>query len=109
MALNLSKSERDVIRLKCLGLIEKQIADKRCVSLNTIKTQVKRAIEKTGVKNGYELVARFALDNPNIFKNSMVVFFLTIQSFMIFNNVVVEKRGAKTHSNRTVRARRKLV
>ena len=79
----LTKSENEVIKLKSLGFINKEIADKRCVSIHTIKTHVKRAIKKTGVSSAYELVARYAISDPNLFRNLIVALFLSIQGLII--------------------------
>lgn len=97
MKLTLTKSETRVVRLKALGFCEKQIADKLFNSINTIKTHVKRAMMKNSLKNGFELVARYAANHPNMFRNAIVVLFLSIQGFIcVAENDIYLRKNVKS-------------
>ena len=67
MKLRLTKSEMKVVKHKALGLSEKQIADKLFNAIPTIKKHLQNARNKNGLKNSFELVARYAANNPFIF------------------------------------------
>ncbi len=82
MKLQLTKTEAEVVRLKALGHCEKQIASIRFNSIHTIKTHVKRALTKNALTNGFELVARYAANHPDIFKHAIIVLFLSIQGLI---------------------------
>lgn len=109
MALELTKSENEVVRLKCLGFSEKQIACQRFVSLHTVKTLAKRALRKNNLKNGFELVARYAANHPNLFKNMLVVLFLSIQGFIISIDADIDLRRSTRSRVKTVKVRRSKI
>lgn len=102
---NLSKSESENVRLRALGFINKEIADQRCVTLETVKKQFKVAVAKTNVRSTFELVARYAQANPNLFKNAVASLFLVIQIGMITQTHKVERthRTSRTRTHKTVR------
>ena len=54
----LSGRERDVARLVCCGLTDKEIARRLGISLTTVRTHVGHAFEKLGVDNRIKLVRR---------------------------------------------------
>jgi DNA-binding CsgD family transcriptional regulator len=54
---SLSKSERDVVRLLAGGYRPKQIARMRRVSINTVRSQIRTAKKKSGVRTIDELIA----------------------------------------------------
>ncbi|WP_341217070.1 LuxR C-terminal-related transcriptional regulator [uncultured Wocania sp.] len=85
MELSLTKSEKEVVKLKALGYGEKQIASVRFNSINTIKTHVRNALEKNNLKNGFELVARYAANHPNMFRNMIVALFMSIQGLTMIS------------------------
>lgn len=68
MKLNLTKSETKIVELKAKGYPAKKIGDMRFVSINTVKTHIKNALKRNKLGNGFELVARYAASNPEIFK-----------------------------------------
>lgn len=98
----LTKSENEVIKLKCLGFIDKEIAVRRFVSPHTVRTLIKRAIKKTGVKSCYELVARYAQSNPNLFRNIIVGLFVSIQGLIVFTPNEIDLRRSR-NTTRIVR------
>lgn len=65
----LTKTENEILKLRCFGFIEKEIADKRHISHVTVKTHIRNAMRKTRYRSLYQLVAHYALENPNIFKD----------------------------------------
>ncbi len=50
----LSFREKEILQLISQGLISKQIADKLCISFNTVNTHRQRIIEKLNVSNTFE-------------------------------------------------------
>ena len=105
----LTKSENEVIQLKALGFIEKEIADKRCVSLNTIKAQVKSSIRKLRVRTGYQAVAKYVATHPDRFKHMIVTLFMAIQSIVMFGDYTDDYRKPtkqKTHKVYRTKTRR---
>jgi DNA-binding CsgD family transcriptional regulator len=53
---NFSKREIQIIQLLCKGETTKEIADKLCVSFDTIKKQRSNILDKSGAKNTAELI-----------------------------------------------------
>ena len=53
----LSSTEIDIVTQLASGLSPKEIADNRCRSIETIRTQIKQVIGKVGVKSSTKLVA----------------------------------------------------
>ena len=108
MLQSLTKSENEVIELKAMGFLEKEIADQRCVSIHTIKTQVKRAIKKAQARSSYHLIAKYAAAHPNMFKNMTVALFMSIQSIVMFSEYRDDyRRPVKHKTYKRVQARRK--
>ncbi|MAX71844.1 MAG: hypothetical protein CMC76_12235 [Flavobacteriaceae bacterium] len=106
----LTKSENEVVKLKAQGYLEKEIADLRCVSIHTVKTQVKRAIQKASAKSSYHLIAKYAAVHPELFKTMIAVMFLSIQSIVMFGDYTDDYRKPtkqKTHKVYRTRVRRK--
>ncbi len=56
---NLSNSEKQILYLIVNGFDNKTIAVKRNLSLNTVKTYIKRIFNKTGAKSRYEIISKF--------------------------------------------------
>lgn len=56
---NLSKAERQVVKLLIQGLGTKDIARERGVSLNTVSNQLASIYRKCGVNSREELLARY--------------------------------------------------
>lgn len=58
--------ELEILRLIARGLSTKMIADKCCISINTVETHRRRLLEKLNVKNSMELIKeaskRYSLD-----------------------------------------------
>lgn len=54
----LTKREKEIVKLIHKGLNYRQIANQLCVSLNTIKTHVKNIFRKLKVKNKKQLIAK---------------------------------------------------
>jgi len=52
----LTKREMEILRLIGKGLSTKLIADKCCISINTVETHRRRLLEKLNVKNSMELI-----------------------------------------------------
>ncbi len=101
----LTPCENEVLHLKAKGFIEKEIADRRCVSLNTVKAQTKSLIKKLRVSNGYEAVARYAAKNPDIFKHMVVAICMTAQSIGMFGTFQNEYRHIRKHSNNVLKVK----
>lgn len=55
-SIELTKREREVLKLICEGLSNSQIADKLFISLRTVEGHKSNLISKTGVKNSISLV-----------------------------------------------------
>jgi DNA-binding CsgD family transcriptional regulator len=103
--LQLTPSENEVIQLKALGFIEKEIADQRCVSINTVKAQVKSSIRKLRVRTGYQAVAKYVATHPDRFKHMIVTLFMAIQSIVMFNDYREDyRRPAKQKTYRVYKA-----
>lgn len=107
MELSLSKSETEVVHLKALGYSEKQIANKRFRSIHTVKKQVKDALTRNAISNGFELVARYAANHPNMFKNAIVVLFLAIQGLMFVDFKEDNLKRTKKPKTKLVKAKLK--
>ena len=101
----LTPSENEVIQLKAMGLIEKEIADKRCVSLNTVKAQVKSSIRKLRVRTGYQAVAKYVANHPELFRNMVVAMFMSAQSIVMFADYRDDYRKNRNQQNKRVRTR----
>ena len=56
--LALTRAEAEVVRGLCQGLSPEAIAASRSVSVTTVRTQLQRAMSKTGVRSLAALVAR---------------------------------------------------
>lgn len=52
----LTRREKEILELLATGLISKQIADKLCISVNTVNTHRQRIIEKLDVTNTAEAI-----------------------------------------------------
>ncbi len=64
----LSKSEKEVLKLRCFGFENKQIADKRCTSVHTVNTQTKAIVKKLNATNLFQAASCFVALNPDTFK-----------------------------------------
>ena len=95
MDLQLTKSEERVIKLKARGFLAKQICDKLYLSIHTVKMHTKNALKRNNVTNGFELVARYAITHPDLFKTVIVALFLSIQSFMIIDHTDYDLRRVR--------------
>lgn len=91
--------ENEVAGLVAHELAEKQIADKLCISEQTVHTHTKNIRKKLGCKNNVGIATRYilSLENPKAFIPGM--FFLLLQLFMLadvydYNARLVQK--AKT-------------
>lgn len=104
----LTKSENEVIQLKAMGFLEKEIADRRCVSIHTVKTQVKRAVRKARARSTYHLVAKYAATHPELFKTTVVTLFMCIQSIVMFQDYREDyRRPMKVKTYKRIQVRRK--
>ncbi len=59
--LNLTSREIDIMELLCQGLLDKEIADRLCISINTVKNHIKNIYAKLRVKNRIEALRIFLL------------------------------------------------
>lgn len=59
----LTEREKEVIDLIAIGLTDKEIADKICVSLHTVKTHRKHIVQKTNSRNTVEAVNKYLTVN----------------------------------------------
>ena len=92
---SISPSELQVLELKAQGYCLKEIASKRFVSINTVKTQFKRLIEKLDARSGYHAVAKYAASNPELFKKLVAIVFLSIQGYAVINSNNSDWRKAR--------------
>ena len=103
MGLELSPCQEEIVKLRCNGLLIKEIADVRFVEEDTVKTHFKRALKKNKITSAWELVARYAAANPHIFKTAIAVVFTVIQSFSIATSnddvrrFKTSRKGHRTH------------
>lgn len=58
----LTKSELRVAVLAARGCSNREMADQLCVSINTIKTHVRRLLERSGAHNKAHVVAVLMMD-----------------------------------------------
>ena len=100
----LTTAQEEVLKLKALGFIDKEIADKRCVSAHTVRTQIKRILKKSNARSMYHLVAKYAAQNPSMFKTMALAFCMTAQVASMSNteDTFFKVKRAK----RTVKVRR---
>lgn len=65
---SISKREVEILQMLAIGLQDKEISAKLGTSVNTVKTQLQRLREKTGLQNRAELIAasfKLGLINPS--------------------------------------------
>jgi len=55
----LSSGETDIMRMVCLGMTNREIADVRCYALSTVKNQLVKIYEKLGACNKAQAVTLF--------------------------------------------------
>jgi DNA-binding CsgD family transcriptional regulator len=107
----LTKTEDQVIRLKLMGYQQKEIADRICRSLDTIKVHFRNIYEKINVQNEIELYNWYAENilQINIRQMLQVVVLMLIISPSIFsrNNEIQRSFRSKT-SRASVRTSRGL-
>lgn len=65
----LTKRELEILQLICNGLDQKEISDKLCVSINTIKTHISSLLAKTGFDSVHKL-AIYAVSKGYIITNN---------------------------------------
>ena len=65
----LTKRELEILQLICNGLDQKEISDKLCLSINTIKTHIASLLSKTGFDSVHKL-AIFAVSKGYILTNN---------------------------------------
>ncbi len=58
----ITRRQIEIIALLRLGLERKEISDRLCISVNTVKTQMRRIFEKCGIGNKTELLNLFPAD-----------------------------------------------
>lgn len=56
---NLSRREQEILELLCLGYSNKEIAERLCVGVETIRTHLKRIYEKLHVRSRIEAVLKY--------------------------------------------------
>lgn len=61
----LSERETEVLGYLTKGYSGKEIADKMCVSINTVKTHLKHIYQKLHVRSRTEILLRFRAENPD--------------------------------------------
>ncbi|MFD1292670.1 helix-turn-helix transcriptional regulator [Lutibacter holmesii] len=66
MKTTLSKTELKVASYISEGMISKEIADKMCVSVNTVRTHTRSIRRKWAAKNIADITRIFILSLPNI-------------------------------------------
>lgn len=67
LAVRLTPRERQIVRLLCRGMRNKQIAEALSIAPGTVKVHLMHIFEKTGARNRYELAVgawRLGLDQP---------------------------------------------
>jgi two-component system nitrate/nitrite response regulator NarL len=67
LAARLTPRERQIVRLLCRGMRNKQIAQALAIAPGTVKAHLMHIFEKTGARNRYELAigaVRLGLDQP---------------------------------------------
>ena len=65
----LTKRELEILQLICNGLDQKEISDKLCLSINTIKTHISSLLSKTGFDSVHKL-AIYAVSKGYILTNN---------------------------------------
>lgn len=66
---DLTKRELEILQLICNGLDQKEISDKLCVSINTVKTHIASLLAKTGFDSVHKL-AIYAVSKGYIITNN---------------------------------------
>jgi len=62
---NISEREKEIIELLIEGMPNIEIAEKLCISINTVKTHVQNIYQKTNVSNRVQLLHRIKMWNQN--------------------------------------------
>ncbi|MBI9104051.1 MAG: helix-turn-helix transcriptional regulator [Spirochaetales bacterium] len=62
---NISDREKEIIELLIEGMPNIEIAEKLCISINTVKTHVQNIYQKTNVSNRVQLLHRIKIWNQN--------------------------------------------
>lgn len=91
----LSKSEYDVAYMVSQGFIEKEIADKRFVSLHTIRAQTATIRKKLKARNAVDIARKFILSHENPKRLYIALVFLTIQSLTMIQVTENDMRRPK--------------
>lgn len=91
--LGLSEREFQVNKEIAFGFILKEIADKLCLSIETIKTYSKRIKAKIGARNSADMTRIFMKANQQMF---FAYFFLFLQFGIIYNDANFDMRKTKT-------------
>ncbi len=69
MQIQLTKRELEILQLICNGLDQKEISNKLCLSINTIKTHILSLLAKTGFDSVHKL-AIYAVSKGYILTNN---------------------------------------
>lgn len=118
----LSKRELEVAGFIALGKIEKEIADKLCISMGTVHTHKQSIYRKTGAKTTADVtriisemvtkrnisqLIREEIIEPNVRKIITMLLFLFLHLAATFDMMDIRSnRGRINRVNRTIRARR---
>lgn len=99
----LTKTETKVAHGISQGLIEKELADKLCVSVHTVHAHARNIRKKLGARNMADITRMYilSLDNPKLVLRA--VFFLVVQLGILWHDAQTELRKPV---NRTVKVRR---
>lgn len=102
----LTKTENEIARSVALGDSLKMIAAGRYRSIETIKTHIKNICKKLDARGVVDVTRIYVLEHPEFFKNLIVAFFISVQSFIVMCSVDVDLRR-HSNSSRIVRVSRK--
>jgi DNA-binding CsgD family transcriptional regulator len=108
MKLELTQCEIKVVEYKARGFSAKQICDKLFVTVHTIKQHTKNALRRNALANGFELVARYSANHPELFRNAVVIGFLCIQGLICLDvqNYDFKRSKSKAKTVRLFKAKK---
>jgi len=101
----LTKQENNIAELIAFGFSEKEISSKLFIAESTVHTHARNIRRKIDARSAVDVARFYILENPKKF--FVAVFFLLLQSFMMFHGQHYEMRKPLTaRTVRTAKTRR---
>lgn len=105
--MTLSERENEMVKDMLTGLANKEIADKRFISINTVITHMKRIRRKLDAKNNVEVAVKYLqrVDDPATYLRnlSIALLFMGIQGSSMLDGYNNDMRLFRTRTHKTAR------